>query len=152
MTESFELLAETNRLGFLQEKLQSWWCEQELPEAQKFPFELVLEELFVNVATHGNQQLGGICTLTISFGCERIDSNCRVSLALEDNAPPFNPLDAEIDLSGDRPAEKPIGGLGIHLTKTLMDNIDYAFLNGCNQITVSKVLWPEEIPQAVLGD
>ena len=140
MAKSFELLAETHQLGFVQEKLEAWWFDQELPEAQKFPFELVLEELFVNVATHGNQQLGEICTLTISFGCERIDSICRVSLALEDNAPPFNPLNAQIDLSGDKPAEKAIGGLGIHLTKTLMDNIDYVYLNGCNQITVSKAL------------
>ena len=140
MAESFELLAETHQLGFVQEKLEAWWRGQDLPASQKFPFELVLEELFVNVATHGNRQLGEICTLTISFGCERIDSICRVSLALEDNAPPFNPLDSQIDLSGDKPAEKAVGGLGIHLTKTLMDNIDYVYLNGCNQITVSKAV------------
>ena len=140
MTESFELPAEANRLGFVQEKLEDWWCGQELPPAQKFPFELVLEELFVNVATHGNLQLGHVCTVSVSLECERRDNLCKVSLALQDNAPPFNPLDAEIDLSGDTPADKAIGGLGIHLTKTLMDNVHYELLNGCNHITVSKTL------------
>lgn len=149
MTESFELPAEANRLGFVQEKLEDWWCGQELPAAQKFPFELVLEELFVNVATHGNLQLGHVCTVSVSLECERMDNLCKVSLALQDNAPPFNPLDAEIDLSGDTPARKKIGGLGIHLTKTLMDNVHYVFLNGCNQITVSKTLYPEKIAQLV---
>jgi len=140
VTESFELPAEANRLGFVQEKLEDWWCGQELPPAQKFPFELVLEELFVNVATHGNLQLGHVCTVSVSLECERRDNLCKVSLALQDNAPPFNPLDAEIDLSGDTPADKTIGGLGIHLTKTLMDNVHYELLNGCNHITVSKTL------------
>ncbi|MCH1554466.1 MAG: ATP-binding protein [Luminiphilus sp.] len=140
MTESFELLAEVSRLGFVQEKLENWWCDQALPEDQKFPFELVLEELFVNVGTHGNLQLGAVCTLTVSFECERADNICKVNLALVDNAPPFNPLDAEIDLSGDTPANKAIGGLGIHLTRTLMDNVHYEFSNGCNHIRVSKTL------------
>ena len=140
MTESFELPAEANRLEFVQEKLEEWWCGQELPPAQKFPFELVLEELFVNVATHGNLQLGHVCTVLVSLECERRDNLCKVSLELQDNAPPFNPLDAEIDLSGDTPAEKAIGGLGIHLTKTLMDNVHYELLDGCNHITVSKTL------------
>ena len=140
MTESFELLAETNQLGFVQEKLENWWCDQELPAAQKFPFELVLEELFVNVATHGNLQLGHVCMVSVSLECERMDNLCKVSLAIEDNAPPFNPFDAEIDLSGDTPSNKAIGGLGIHLTKTLMDNVHYEFLNGYNLVTVSKAL------------
>lgn len=140
MTESFELLAEANRLGFVQEKLEDWWRGQELPASQKFPFELVLEELFVNVATHGNLLLGHVCRVSVSLECERMDNLCKVSLALQDDAPPFNPLDAEIDLSGDTPAEKAIGGLGIHLTKTLMDNVHYELLDGCNHITVSKTL------------
>jgi serine/threonine-protein kinase RsbW len=140
VTESFELPADANRLEFVQEKLEDWWCGQELPPAQKFPFELVLEELFVNVATHGNLQLGHVCTVSVSLECERRDNLCKVSLALKDNAPPFNPLDAEIDLSGDTPADKAIGGLGIHLTKTLMDNVHYELLDGYNHITVSKTL------------
>ena len=140
MTESFELLAEANRLAFVQEKLEDWWSGQELPAAQKFRFELVLEELFVNVTTHGNPQLGHVCTVSVSLECERTNNLCKVSLALQGNAPPFNPLDAEIDLSGDTPADKAIGGLGIHLTKTLMDNVHYELLDGCNHITVSKTL------------
>ena len=105
MTESFELLAETNQLGFVQEKLENWWCDQELPAAQKFPFELVLEELFVNVATHGNLQLGHVCTVLVSLECERRITSAK-SVWHQDNAPPFNPLDAEIDLSGTLPPKK----------------------------------------------
>ncbi len=81
---------------------------------------LVLEELEVNALTHG--RASGLEEYEIM-----ISSQPKVvTVELTDDGPPFNPLtDAPLpDL--DAPLEsRPIGGLGIYLIKTMVDDVSY---------------------------
>jgi len=96
--------------------------------------ELALEEIFVNAATHGHPE-GGEHEISIEISC---DADDVVTLTIEDDGVPFNPLEARlVDL--DLPvAERGVGGLGIHLVKGVMDDLEYARLEGRNRFIMRK--------------
>ncbi len=61
-----------------------------------------------------------------------------LTFTLEDNGRPFDPTavaDADTTLAVE---DRPIGGLGIFLTRQLMDNVVYSRCNGRNRLTLSK--------------
>jgi serine/threonine-protein kinase RsbW len=64
----------------------------------------------------------------------------EVQVEIEDAGPPYDPLQAPApDL--DRPLhERPIGGLGIHFIKSLMDEVAYVRLDGKNRLRLTKRL------------
>ncbi len=62
----------------------------------------------------------------------------RVELEIEDDGAPFDPLQApapDLTLSLDA---RPIGGLGIHLVRRLMDKMSYARRDGRNLLKLVK--------------
>jgi anti-sigma regulatory factor (Ser/Thr protein kinase) len=63
-----------------------------------------------------------------------------VLLEVEDDGRPFDPLQApppDLTLSLER---RPIGGLGIHLIRNLMDEVSYARVGGRNVLKMVKHL------------
>jgi sigma-B regulation protein RsbU (phosphoserine phosphatase) len=66
--------------------------------------------------------------------------NGVATFKLIDGGRPFNPLakdDPDIMLSGE---ERGIGGLGIYMVKTMMDEVEYEYRDGCNQLALRKQL------------
>lgn len=62
----------------------------------------------------------------------------RIRATLIDSGTPFNPLqrqEANLDVSLE---ERQIGGLGIHLIKEIMNNIEYVYENGKNVLIMEK--------------
>jgi sigma-B regulation protein RsbU (phosphoserine phosphatase) len=96
---------------------------------------LALEEAVVNVmkyaypiGTHGN--------LTI----EAQANDVRLKFTIIDSGKPFDPtVKADVDLSLSV-QERPIGGLGIHIIRQIMDSINYERLDGHNVLTLRKRL------------
>lgn len=101
------------------------------PPKLVYTVNLVLEELEVNALTHG--RANGLEEYEIT-----IDSQPEsVVVELSDDGPAFNPLtDAPLpDL--DSPLEsRPIGGLGIYLIKTMVDEISYRRETDRNYLTL----------------
>ncbi len=63
-----------------------------------------------------------------------------VTITFLDHGVPFDPLaKADPDLSLDA-EERQIGGLGIFLTRQIMDDVAYAYKNGQNILTLKKKL------------
>ena len=94
---------------------------------------LVVEELFMNIIMHGAESEN--CEINLSF-----ESNSEeVKITITDSGVAFNPLtdskapDLESDLS-----DREIGGLGVHLIRNLVDDINYARISGRNSISFSK--------------
>lgn len=100
---------------------------------------LAIEEAVVNVinyayapGTHGD-----ICI-------EAKSNDVRLKFTITDSGAPFDPTaKAEIDttLSAE---ERPIGGLGIHLVRQIMDSINYERIDGQNVLTLRKKLNPPQ--------
>jgi anti-sigma regulatory factor (Ser/Thr protein kinase) len=65
-------------------------------------------------------------------------SSEAVRLEFRDAGPPFNPLDVPpLDLKG-RPEERGIGGLGVHLVKSLVHSATYSREEGANVLVLIK--------------
>lgn len=124
--------AETD-LSTLMDELTSAWSAAGLPVDARFPFELALEEIFVNAITHG-----AIAGETRHFDLRFSYVRPRATLVLRDDAPPFDPLSlAAPDLAAGLD-ERGMGGLGIHLVRELMDEVSYRRVDGRNELTLSK--------------
>jgi anti-sigma regulatory factor (Ser/Thr protein kinase) len=137
MSASFErrLTADLSSIVSLADEVTRWGNEAGLAEAAVFQINLVLEELVTNVITHGLGvgQPGGI-----SVRIERTGE--RLEIVLVDDAQPFDPFSiAAPDLTGDI-EDRPIGGLGVHLIRTLMDEWGYARVGGQNVVWLRKTL------------
>ena len=96
-----------------------------------FKLNLVLEELGVNIVNYSGAT-GDIEILLVS------DAE-RVTVEISDDGRPFNPLvDLETpDISAPL-GDRPIGGLGVHLVRTMMDEMRYSREDGKNKIAMTK--------------
>jgi anti-sigma regulatory factor (Ser/Thr protein kinase) len=113
--------------------LQGFWDAHALPPESAFTFELALEELFVNIATHGAAP-GREPAVEVSLALD----DGEVALCLEDDGPAFDPLAAPMPDLDAALEDRPIGGLGIHLLREMMDELEYARLEGRNRLTLRK--------------
>lgn len=122
-----------SELSRLSEFLAAFFTRNGLPADLVGDFELALEEVFVNTVMHGYPE-GGEHEISVSVALE--DGNVR--LTVEDGGIAFNPLDAPlVDL--DLPLEeRGVGGLGIHLVKGVMDNLEYTRAEGRNRLVMRK--------------
>lgn len=119
----------------LHETLEEFGRTQQIPESVLSSMDLALEEILTNIISYGYQdtQEHDILLRLILEGEELIAE-------VVDDGKPFNPLnvpDPDVTLPIE---DRPIGGLGIHLTKKMMDGIDYAQLDGKNLLRLRKKL------------
>jgi anti-sigma regulatory factor (Ser/Thr protein kinase) len=96
---------------------------------------VILEELVTNTLGHGHDDRN---RHRIAIRLERDGQD--LSLTYEDDGRPFDPLSiAEPDF--DTPVERwPIGRLGLHLVKRLVDRAAYERLGDKNRLTLRKCL------------
>lgn len=101
-------------------------------EQQLFQIELAAEEIFTNIARYAYPNEEGIVEL--SCGAE----GDGFAMEFADRGIPFNPLEhplPDMDVPAD---ERPIGGLGIYMTKQYMDEVSYTYTEGWNRLTLVK--------------
>ncbi len=96
-----------------------------------FKLNLVLEELGVNIVNYS----GATGDIEISLASDEE----RVTVEISDDGRPFNPLiDQETpDISAPL-GNRPIGGLGIHLVRSMMDEMWYSREDGKNKLAMTK--------------
>jgi len=108
---------------------------QSISESALSSLNLALEEIFTNIISHGFQD-----TQEHNILLRVMLEDGELVAEVEDDGTPFNPLDVPApDVT--RPIEdRPIGGLGIHLTKKMVDGIDYSLRDGKNVLRLRKKL------------
>lgn len=103
---------------------------------------LILEELFVNVCTHGNGNKGvrdERCRVDVH--CELQEQDGMLHTTFSDTAPAFDPLAGPPPGNRLSPLEDlPLGGQGLHLVRTLAQEPRYARIDGRNIVTFSLAL------------
>lgn len=132
MTKSFP--AKIEQLGsvcaFLEEQLEALSCPMKVVSTST----MALEEMFVNVANYAYPDGNG--TVDVELHAENTPRSC--SITLTDCGIPFNPLSKE-EPDTSLPAEaREIGGLGILMTRKLMDECSYERKDGKNVFTMKK--------------
>ena len=97
---------------------------------------LAVEEIFVNIAKYAYTSGTG----KVKIQAEVTDDPEKISITFIDQGVPYDPLqrkDPDVTLSA---AERKIGGLGIYMTKNIMDYMHYDHIDGCNVLTMKKLL------------
>ena len=125
-----ENLAEV--LTFLEERLETADCS---PKA-RMQIQVAVEEIFVNISSYAYQPETGKATVRVEVS----DNPVGVTITFVDHGVPYDPL-AKADPDVTASAEgRPIGGLGIFMTKKLMDDVSYEYREGRNILTLKKNL------------
>ena len=95
---------------------------------------IAIEELYVNVTLYAYPDGDGWAEIRGSV------EDGVATFTLIDGGRPFDPLakeDPDIMLSGE---DRGIGGLGIFMVKTTMDEMTYEYYDGCNRLVMRKKL------------
>lgn len=126
------VLAKTENLEQVLEFVNGLLEEKNSPMNLVFELDIAVEELFVNIAHYAYTPEIGEATIQVSFEEE------DVVITFIDRGIPYNPWakkDPDITLSLE---ERQIGGLGIYMVKNSMDEVDYAYIDGKNVVTIKK--------------
>lgn len=102
----------------------------------KMQLDLAVEEIFVNIAKYAYAPGFGKATVRVEVSGDPV----TVCITFIDRGIPYDPLkkvDPDVTLSAD---EREIGGLGIFMTKKVMDDISYEYKNGQNILTLKKTI------------
>jgi anti-sigma regulatory factor (Ser/Thr protein kinase) len=118
--------------GKIHDRVAAFFLEQEIDAEHRFAVDLAVEEIFTNMVKY-NPGGGG----EIEVALEREGDRLTVRLVDPDSEPFDITRAAEID--PDLPLQqRPIGGLGLHLVRKMIDEIDYAYAKRRSTITLSK--------------
>jgi serine/threonine-protein kinase RsbW len=126
-----QLDAQPEELPRIAEAVEEMAERDDWPAKLLFQVNLVLEELALNVMTHGRD--GGARHLDIILTAA--PDAIRVELA--DDGPQFDPLQEAPEFNPGLPIdERRVGGVGVHLVRTLVDDVSYRYQDGRNRLTL----------------
>ena len=123
-------LAELTRLAA---EIDHFSQKHSLPDEVAFDLNLALEELFTNALRHG--------------GCEGMEDAVHIRVERQrdgvlvefcDRGSAFDPLSAPPPNLEGALADRPVGGLGIHLVRQMMSDLRYERSGQWNRITMRK--------------
>ena len=132
LQRSITLPNDISTISQLSEFVETVCEEKGLDMALTMNLNLALEEAVVNVMSYAYPDSQGDVKVDI-----KIDDQKVVSI-LTDSGIPFDPTQKG-DVDTTLPAEeRPIGGLGIHLVKQIMDKVSYQYVGNQNILTLEK--------------
>ena len=103
-------------------------------EESCYAVKLAVEEVCLNVLQHGYGGKGGPLDVTFS------GDDDRFVITITDSAPPFSPAAAPAADTESTWEHRPIGGLGWHLVREMMDTIEHEITpGGGNRVTLVKL-------------
>ena len=130
---SLKIEASPDALDRINDEIESLSRQEEWPSDLFFTTNLVVEELGLNVINHAYRGQSGEFEIIIT------SEEQAITVEVIDNGPPFNMLqDAPLPDVEAEIEERPVGGLGIHLVKTMMDELHYKRDQGKNHLTLVK--------------
>ena len=136
MSAALSLRVETrlDELPRLDAAVEDFAQGQAWPPDLAFQVKLVLEELGVNIVNHAHDD-GALHEIEIKIA----SAADMLTIEIADDGRPFDPLTEAPEPDLDSTIEdRPIGGLGIHLVRTMMDEARYRREEGKNHLTLVK--------------
>lgn len=103
----------------------------------KHQIRLVCEEALINIINYAYEGREG----NVSIAHELTPETGSFQILIEDEGVAFNPLereDPDLDLAIE---EREIGGLGIYMIKTIMDQVRYERVAGKNKLWLMKTIF-----------
>ena len=129
-------MAKEENLDIVLDAIKKHLDENDTPKSLAIPIMVAVEEIFVNIAHYAYGDKIG----EAKVGMEVTPDPKKVVVVFRDKGTAYNPLakeDPDLTLGAE---DRPIGGLGIYMTKELMDNMTYVYENDENVLTIEKAL------------
>jgi serine/threonine-protein kinase RsbW len=130
-TQSLTLPAKAESLGAVTRFVREGAREANVPEARMDEVDLLVEEIFMNIARHSYpEDAPGVVSVMYS-----VSGPGELVVEFSDQGVEFNPLTVDPpDLTLDL-AARPVGGLGVFLLKEFADSLSYRREQGWNRLT-----------------
>lgn len=129
-SSSLSLAAESTSIQPASEFVRRGALEAGLPASRLPELDLVMEEILINVARYAYPpEVAGLVEITYA-----VPQPGRLSIEIADRGAAFNPLahpEPELHLEL---AKRPVGGLGVFLTRKLTDSLQYRREGGWNRV------------------
>ena len=136
-TATLELPATPEDVMRAVERLQKFCREQEVSEKAIHALMLGVEELASNIVNHAYQN---DATKTFRMTMQHLGE--RFIVELRDHGPAFDPLQAAPPDLEANAEERELGGLGVHLARHYIDELDYSRSGDENVLRLTKHLLP----------
>lgn len=123
-------------LAFVDSFLEPWNCSKD----QKYRIDVSVEELFTNIVSYAYKDGAGDVEVLCETEASGSGPGAVLTIRLRDQGVPYNPWlreDPDFHVPFD---QRPIGGLGVYMTRRFMDHVDYQYENGCNVTTLKKFI------------
>lgn len=122
-------------LDRLAEAVEAFGERNGFPRKMIYQVRLVLDELLTNVISYGFSD-----DKQHEIEVEMRLAGSKLLFRIEDDAAPFDPLQANSPDLTSSVEDRAIGGLGIHLVRKLMDLVRYERREGKNQLFLEKTI------------
>ena len=130
-TAFFTLENRSDDLERVMDEVEALLERRSVPPKRKYAVRLALDELLSNIIKYAYED-DDLRRIRL-----RLDFEDPMSLTLEDDGRPFNPLvDAPAPVLDGPVEDRPIGGLGLHLIQSMGMQLDYRRENECNRLRV----------------
>ncbi len=117
--------------NFIEQQLESNNC----PVPLIISINVAIEEIFVNIVQYGFPNTSDKNNITINCF---IKNHSIFYVQFYDKGITFNPLQQNAPDIDSPIEDRSIGGLGIYLARKIMDEINYEYKDGKNQLTLKK--------------
>lgn len=118
--------------SFVDEHLEAVGC----PLKAQMQISVAVEEIFINIANYAYRPGKGKATVLVEVS----EHPVTVTITFVDHGVPYDPM-AKEDPDVSLPANaRQVGGLGIFMTKKIMDDVSYTYKDGQNILTLKKNL------------
>ena len=131
-----ELEAQPGNLAEVQEFVDEHLRAAGCPEKAKMQIDVAVEEIFINITSYAYTPDKGNAAVRVEIS----EAPVSVTVTFLDHGVPYDPLskaDPDVTLSAE---QRQIGGLGIFMTKKLMDGVEYEYKDGQNILKLKKNL------------
>ena len=120
-------------IGKAAELIEAFGAAHGLSPEVVFKLNLALDEVVTNIISHAyDDEDDHQIAIRVELDGE------GVSVRVEDDGRAFNPLDAPTPDLGLDLANRPIGGLGVHIVRSVMDALEYRRENDRNILVMRK--------------
>ena len=134
--DELEVEATIENLVLVQDFVENRLEYVECSRRSRMHLSMAVEEVFVNIANYAYSPDTGPACVRVEVAEEPL----RATITFIDRGTPYDPLakeDPDVTLTAE---DREVGGLGVFMTKQLMDDVRYEYRDGCNILTISKEL------------
>ena len=131
---SLRMAATREELPRIQAALEAFARDEGWPSRLEFQIKLVIEEVVMNIVSHGYEE-GGEHDILIELASDAE----KIGIEIVDDGRPYDPLTEAPAPDTEAPlADRPVGGLGVYLVCALMDEASYRREDNRNRLALTK--------------